>query len=534
MHRSVWSSIVRAVVVLVAVSLAALLLLSSPLPALADDSSVGGIGGDFYPLTNTDIRMQSETVQAICYRGFAEYRVDFLFVNTGPAQTLMLGFPFATDPEGDSSGPVAFRAWQDGKPLHVALGQGQPDSYQGYYLHQATFPTGRTMITVTYIADPSATSGERFPELLPPQFALAGIHGIEERYDYWLHTGAGWAGTIGTGVVRYTLADDFRGYGLDVKSNYQGVADSGASTTRPETYSKMNERTYQWVFRELEPTEDSDILLAFSDIYYYYDSYGGDTVTVPPVMGAVVVSASTSNPLPTDGSIPGWEAFDGSPGTSLGLHGAQPWIRLDVQGDRKVREIRIVPGKNDTTESFAQYGRPKTIKVTLSDGTTSVITLADEPSLQKFPISGTAEWARLDILDSYPGSVSGDTYISDVSFGNQPAPAFEPFDTLMAQAPSTGTTAIAPTTSVTTPPTGSATTSATTSVTPSSVAVSPTSHGSPSSPMANAGATGRGDRDAKSRWTVWPIVALAIAGAAFVVAIVLVTILVTRRSGKNV
>ena len=519
MDRSVWSSIVRAVVVIAGASLAALSLLSSPSPALADDSSVGGIGGDYYPLTNTDIRMESETVQAICYRSFAEYRVDFLFVNTGPAQTLMLGFPFAQEPEGNSSGPVAFRAWQDGKPLQVALGQGQPDSYQGYYLHQATFPTGRTMITVSYLADPSATSGERFPELKPPQFALAGIYGMEERYDYWLHTGAGWAGTIGTAVVRYTLADDFRGYGMDVKSDYQGVADSGASTTRPETYSKIGERTYQWVFRELEPTEKDDVLLAFTDTYYYVDYYGGDAGAVPPVMGAVVVSASTSNPpLPTDEGIPAWEAFDGSPGTALGLQGAQRWIRLDVQGDRKLQELRIVPGRNDTTESFAQYGRPKTIKVTLSDGTSSVIALADEPSLQRFPISGTAEWVRLDILDTYAGSASGDTYISDVSFGNQPAPSFEPFDTLITQAPSTPT-----------PPTGP-----TSSVTAGSAGVSTSLDGSPSSPPASAGATGREDRDSRSRWTVWPIVALAIAGAALIVAIAMAAILVTRRPGNNV
>ncbi len=505
MNRPVWSSILRTVAMLAMACLVGWSPFSSPSPALADDSSVGGIGGDVYPLANTDIRMESETVQAICYRLFAEYRVDFLFVNAGPAQTLMLGFPFALDdPEGSGAGPVAFRAWQDGKPLPVSLGQGQVNgSSQGYYLHQATFPPGSTMITVSYLANPSWTSGGRFPELTPPAFALPDIQGQEGRYDYWLHTGAGWAGTIGTAVARYTLADDFVGYGIDVKSDYPGVENGWPSTTRPETYTKVDGRTYQWVFRELEPTEDSDILLAFSGITYYAQDLGA----VPPAFGAVVSSITTSNPLPVDGGEPGWEVIDGSPGTSLGLQGDQRWIRLDVQGDQKLREIRIVPGKNDTPGSFTEYGRPKTIKVTLSDGTSTVISLADEPSLQKFPISGSAEWVRLDVVDTYPGSKSAQPYISDISFGNRAAPRFEAFSELIAEAAPSATPSSSP-------PLSSSTSLA--SATPSSTEPSGSEAG-----------------DTRSVWTVWPIVALGIAGAALVTAIVLTLILFSRRSGQR-
>jgi len=71
--------------------------------ALADDGPLlGAIGGTYYPLSNNHIRMESETVQAICYRDYAEYRVDFLFVNSGPAEHVTLGFPFAADPADHS------------------------------------------------------------------------------------------------------------------------------------------------------------------------------------------------------------------------------------------------------------------------------------------------------------------------------------------------------------------------------------------------------------------------------------------------
>ena len=485
-------------------------LLSSPPPALADDSSVGGIGGDLYPLTNTDVRMESETVQAIVYRLFAEYRADFRFVNTGPAQTLMLGFPFALDdPEGSGAGPVAFRAWQDGKPLPVTLGQGQVDgSPQGYYLHQATFPPGSTMITVSYLASPSWTSSERFPELTPAELKVPGVQGMAGRYDYWLHTGAGWAGTIGAGVVRYTLADDFRGWGLDVRSGYEGVSEGWPDTTRPEIYTRPDERTYQWVFNELEPTEDNDIVLAFAGAMLPWEK----DYALSPVFGAVVSSIATSNPLPMDGGEPGWEIIDGSPGTSLGLQGDQRWLQLDIQGDRKLKEIRIVPGKNDTPDSFAEYGRPKTIKVTLSDGTSTVIALSDEPSLQKFPISGSAEWVRLDVLEIYPGSKSTEPYFSDISFGNRAAPGFESFSALVAEASSSAT------------PSSSPPLSSSTSL-PSSTSLSPATP--------STGPAGLEPGETRSVWTVWPIVALAIAGAALVTAIVLTLILLDRRSSQK-
>jgi hypothetical protein len=337
----------------------------------------------------------------------------------------------------------------------------------------------------------------------------------DDKYDYWLHTGAGWAGTIGTAVVRFTLADDFRGYGMDVKSDYPDEGGSGYFT-KPETYTKIGDDTYQWLFKDLEPTEADDIEFGFSPLFFYADEAA--PAPVPAVMGPVVVSVATSNPgvATTDGFDVNWLLLDGSPYSALGLQGQDPWIKLSIQGDTKIAEIRIVPGKNDAVDSFGQYGRPKTVKITLSDGSSSTVTLADEPSVQEFSVAGTADWVQLDVIDSYPGTKSSDVYIADVSFANEPAPAFETYDALIA-AVTGGTPTTAPSTETSTPATA-APGSTETSVPP---ATSPATTG----PATTAPA----EQDRGTALTLWPIVLYAVAGAALVAAVVLGVLLFRRR-----
>ena len=142
----------------------------------ADDTSMGGTGGSVYPTTSPDIRMEAETVQAVLYGGFAEYRCDFEFVNEGPPQTVVLGFPFSVtreEPIYGSFPPTAFRAWQDGRPLEVTLSRdvSQNDARAGvigYFLHEATFDRGPTTITVSYLTRPSMSTGGSISQVAPP------------------------------------------------------------------------------------------------------------------------------------------------------------------------------------------------------------------------------------------------------------------------------------------------------------------------------------------------------------------------------
>jgi len=416
-----------------------------PSPALADDTAVGGIGGDVYPLESTDIRMEAETVEAVLYRKFAEYRVDFTFVNEGERQTVKLGFPFRITQSGSNgNASVAFRAWQDGKPLAVTLGRSvsqedlmSSDPPLGYFLHEATFPRGVTVITVSYLAQPTVSAGNRFGEITPPEFAALNVGGWSAHYDYWLHTGAGWRGTIEKAVVCFRLADSFDGWALDIKAANHEAIGWGSPTTSPETYVKLDERTYQWVFDEFEPEETDDIVLAFTTPVVVSNP------AFPPAYGALASAGGASErlgPNSENGMPPGWEAIDGSPETAWGITapGAGGWIRAEIRGNQNLREVRILPGRNDTPGSFYEYGRPKTVSVALSDGTNTIITLKDEPALQKFAVSGAAEWVQFGVLDIYPGSKSNDTYVSEIDFGTKPAPAFELSSTPLAeQAPPT-------------------------------------------------------------------------------------------------
>ena len=134
--------------------LVAITLLAGPVaPALADDGSVFTAGGAVHPMANSDIRMESETVQAVCFGGFAEYRAEFHFVNSGEPQTVQLGFPFLDYSKRFEGQPslVAFRAWQDGVELPVTVGNGDDPAWPGseinYYLHAANFPRGESVIS---------------------------------------------------------------------------------------------------------------------------------------------------------------------------------------------------------------------------------------------------------------------------------------------------------------------------------------------------------------------------------------------------
>jgi hypothetical protein len=93
--------------------------------------------------------------------------------------------------------------------------------------------------------------------------------------------------------------------------------------------------------------------------------------------------------------------------------------------------VRILPGYAKTEALFRKYNRPKALDVEFSDGTKTSFSLADEPSLQRFPVSVDAEWAKVTIADVYKGTTRDETYLSEIEFGT-PAPRMLKFDTVLA------------------------------------------------------------------------------------------------------
>ena len=518
---------IRRVVVLLFLGMVASLVLAGFTPARADDGPMGAgsVGGTVYPLQNADIRMEAETVQATLFGGFAEFRVDFKFANAGEEQTVLLGFPFpATAPFSDRiAAPVtAFRAWQDGKPLTVTMGKSVEiadvvnNSARGYYLHEATFAPGLTIITVTYLALQDPESNNAPLDLIP--FELRQAFNSPHSYTYYLHSGAGWKGTIGKAVIRYDLADSFVGWGADIPA--ASVTDAQAFlTTSPEPYARPDSRSFQWVFEDFEPDDGGPDGPSRYDIHFHfwYPSFDPRTLaTLMPDLGPQVVSAAASDMVLEREP---YYAADGNPGTAWVVPAnadRPPSITFTLAGSRPIREIRLVPGNNNTLTSFSECDRPKTVRVTFSDGTVGILHLADEPGLQRFPVSAEGvTWARLEITDVYPGTSDHDLYLSEVEFGTTPAPAFRSFYRLIAQqvsSPTTVTTAAA-TTTVTTQAAAASTTAA-----PSASTVPVTTADPPSPDDGSGGLTGTQ--------------VVLVASAVVVVLLAILSVVVIRRRAK--
>lgn len=427
-RRSSWAApALLGIVLLLAVS-----LVSSRPVARANDTSIGTIGGTVYPVRATSIRLVAETVQATCFRSFVEYRVDFRFVNEGRARSVKLGFPFnyADRREYASEPPVGFQAWQDGRPLRVRVVPANPadrESKNAYFVHRARFAPGPTTITVSYLAEASASARGRRAGAKPgdPSFGMAAWH------EYWLHTGSLWKGPIGEAVVRYRLAESFEGSDVELAA---ADADEGVPVTAPEGWTKPLPRTYQWRFSGLEPTpaRARDWWRAIPP----YDVRLGFAVPRPGRKASVTWdwSSAVSFGDPEEGVCDGiadgapdscW--IEGVPGTGEG-----EWVEARFKKPRHLRELRILPGNNGYLAAFTKYARPRVLKAVFSDGSTALLRLRDAPALQRFPVDVTTRTVRLVIESVYPGTDYPATCISEVEFGTEVAPGYAAFADLIA------------------------------------------------------------------------------------------------------
>jgi len=423
-------------------------LLAAASPAIADDSRVGGDPGNVHIEASDDIRMEAETVQAVVYQGFAEYVVDFAFLNSGPEQEVRLGFPFGLDDKSGDRPPLAlagFLAYQGDEPLEVTLTTGRDGPYTtGWFEHTATFPPGRTMIQVRYVTRPGVSMGlpDGVSENAPAQYR--GMPAVTGTYSYTLHTGSGWAGTIGRAVVRYSLAEDFEGWDFGADGYVTGLERWG---TRPRGFSRPDDRTLQWIFEEFEPVLDEQTGQCPYDILamYYLPIYSWEGTTDEPADPAwarppvVDVAASSVSPAleydepkhPADRAIDGdpvsaWVSEEGFPG--------DPWLRLSLGEPRKAGELRIVSGYARTPGEYREHGRPKTIEIRFPDGTATVETLADEPTVQRIGSLGGHDISEVTVVvtDTYPGTKYDDVAIAEVEIGSVAAPRFRSFDEVLA------------------------------------------------------------------------------------------------------
>jgi hypothetical protein len=427
----------------IAVAAALVAALAAPGTAFANDSAMGGAGGAVTPIGNSDIRMAAETVQVLVYQQFAEYRIDFRFENSGAPQTIELGFPFPLPYEGEENNTpaAAFRAWQGGKPLAVTYQEvlAKSGARTAYYLHEAEFPTGATMIRVSYYALHDSTAGSPPAGATPPE-RYKSAFSYWGSYPYTVSTGAGWAGTIGKSIIRYYVSSDAQAWGIESAISEQakmltGNTEAPAGSAKTLTsYTVPAKDVYQWIFTDFEPTPDANGRSPF-DIELSFYVPGGAGEGAEPWMPVADVRASSE--LRLDGfEYPGSNAADGDPSTAWAEaakgSGAGESLQVLFPLRRRVGEIRVLPGYAKTEALFRKYNRPKVLDVEFSDGTRTSLSLADEPSVQRFPVSVEADWAKLTIVDVYRGTTRDETYLSEVEFADVWDAKMLTFETVMA------------------------------------------------------------------------------------------------------
>jgi len=107
---------------------------------------------------------------------------------------------------------------------------------------------------------------------------------------------------------------------------------------------------------------------------------------------------------------------EGEEGSGLGS-----WLELDLGGEHQVRKLKIWGGMWYSREYWQRSNRPREIELRWSDGSSEVVTLADEMKPQEFSFAKRTSSVRLRIKSVYPGNTWLDTPISEVQvFDDQP------------------------------------------------------------------------------------------------------------------
>lgn len=238
----VWALVGFALLGIFAVLVAANKALADAAP---DPQSVGGDGRGAEPAAITGVRMVSETVimeiQTLPFEvpgfGFealelwgARVTADFLFHNpNSQAENLPVGFPLYLAPSDQIYFPEIWRLRSliNGVEVLTRTTQIQGDPWA---IWDMSFPPGETALRVTYDV-----------------VLRVGYSGPTALINYVLHTGTGWADSIGQAdiIVRFPyLAEPTF---IDPQGTLPGYTIDGFEV--------------KWHFENLEPTEADDIVL---------------------------------------------------------------------------------------------------------------------------------------------------------------------------------------------------------------------------------------------------------------------------------
>lgn len=415
--------------------LVVVLALACATVAHANDSEIGVLAGDAYPLDSTSVRMDSESVQVVCLEDYALYRIDFKFVNeTDATQSVRLGFPFVDfSPKGATEvnrhRAQGFHAWFNGEPIPVSEIRGKWPTGNGvlqpavWFAHDVEFPPGPSMVTVYYTgAAGGSVAGGVFEGVDLPGDRDDASFGM---FPYQVSSGAGWKGRIRKSVVRFTMDPQYQARYVEVGTRNFGRMYADKPPVWVNAMAQPEPNVFQWTYLDYEPGEGHDMTVVWPALYddelvaagtwlessaWYAEPREGEYGFLQLAMELVCYDP--------------WLATDRGPEV-----GASTTYRFTRQ--RSVRQIRVVCTDDYDAIQGSRLKHPKRLRVDFSDGTTRVLELAEGTGMQFFPVRAKASTVKVTLLDVYEGDPGASiTDIPHIEFGTRPAPRFTSFEKL--------------------------------------------------------------------------------------------------------
>lgn len=374
----------------------------------SDDAPVvPAAGGTVKPINEDDVRMKNEVVVVTLEKDRYFVEVDYEFVNSGDAKTVMMGFPNV------ESAPYAesiddFKMWARGERLDVTrrFAEERPTEDEQW--------TGRECYECS---DVSFEAGETV------RVRNAYSQRYERDYDdswrkarYVLTTGALWKDDIESVRVEVVAAAHptefmprvsfFRDYGDT--ATYAGL------TITPGAFPRSGaRRVFEW--RNVEP--DFNLEITFPPRLW---KYGMATTTLE----ADGYDYSPDRALDGDPRTAWVEgAKDEGIGEALHIECADYLAGGKLPGDPKLRAIGVVNGYAKSEAIWRANARVKRARVTLISGddadpteTSFTTTLADKPEEQivEFPEPVFVRGVEIVILEVYSGDKYADCAVSEV------------------------------------------------------------------------------------------------------------------------
>jgi hypothetical protein len=375
-------------------------------------------GGTVRPFNSPDIVLRDELIDMQLFKNYCLVNVGYTFVNTGPEQTIIMGFPNFPTQEGDGVLPIeSFQAFENQQKLPTFRQQDSSNKPEGlrknYECFRVSFKPGEIKkITNSYRQEYQ-------------DHYKASYHTV----NYILSTGSLWKGLIASVKVNVTL-NGFpppellgRIVYLDKRQSYGAISSEKwpGFEIKPGQWL-INGNRYSTQFINIEP--DFNVSISLPDFLVSEIKAGSELKSADQRYAPWNVYDNNS--------ATAWVEGVSGPGIGQTLSfDLNPWYH-DTSSGYLVEQIGIINGYAKNQELFQANNRVKRLRIAsvalfdyygvsangsaATDRTTLDFLLADTMEMQyiKFPKPLFMSELTLTILEVYPGAKYDDTCISEV------------------------------------------------------------------------------------------------------------------------